>query len=393
MKKLILFLIPVLGFSQFQPSTISCQGSNWRGYHWQLCVDQVTAGNPVNICNNPAGCFRSSDWSVVGSSGGTGIFSMLTVTGSAYFGSVGTPGSITFGDSSTGTTILSSPGTANGTLNINGTPIPTSASFAPIASPTFTGIVTIPNGGVFGVPNSLTLTNATGLPNAGLLHSATTVNGQTCTLGSTCTISTGGNFNGYGMWSLNVPQYANFTWVSQGSNTYVQGTNFLSIVGAASGGLPVLQESCPSQFTSGTQDLYALILPTGNDGTSGGIELDNGTLAVTISLVNNISGTSAAYITTCTGVVTGCSSVTTKNWPNLWITPIWINIHDASGTLSFRFSLTGNGTPGISGDWISLGTSTFVTSPTKCGFWTNSGSSPSSVTALSFSFLSALTAQ
>jgi len=35
---------------------------------------------------------------------------------------------------------------------------------ANIASPTFTGTVTIPNGGVFGTPTSITLTNATGLP-------------------------------------------------------------------------------------------------------------------------------------------------------------------------------------------------------------------------------------
>ncbi len=35
---------------------------------------------------------------------------------------------------------------------------------APVASPTFTGTVTIPNGGVFGTPTSMTATNVTGLP-------------------------------------------------------------------------------------------------------------------------------------------------------------------------------------------------------------------------------------
>lgn len=35
---------------------------------------------------------------------------------------------------------------------------------APIASPTFTGVVTIPSGSVLGTPTSITLTNATGLP-------------------------------------------------------------------------------------------------------------------------------------------------------------------------------------------------------------------------------------
>jgi hypothetical protein len=37
-------------------------------------------------------------------------------------------------------------------------------NYAPIASPTFTGTVTIPNGGILGTPASATLTNATGLP-------------------------------------------------------------------------------------------------------------------------------------------------------------------------------------------------------------------------------------
>lgn len=39
---------------------------------------------------------------------------------------------------------------------------------APIASPTFTGTVTIPNGGVFGTPTSMTATNVTGLPTTAL---------------------------------------------------------------------------------------------------------------------------------------------------------------------------------------------------------------------------------
>lgn len=70
---------------------------------------------------------------------------------------------------------------------------------APLASPTFTGTVTLPNGAILGTPASGTLTNAIGLPlatgvtgllpNANLANPATTVNGQTCTLGSTCTVT------------------------------------------------------------------------------------------------------------------------------------------------------------------------------------------------------------
>lgn len=41
---------------------------------------------------------------------------------------------------------------------------------APIASPTFTGTVTVPNGAVLGTPTSVTLTNGTGLPESGVTN-------------------------------------------------------------------------------------------------------------------------------------------------------------------------------------------------------------------------------
>jgi hypothetical protein len=50
---------------------------------------------------------------------------------------------------------------------------PTDTSRAPLAGPTFTGTVTIPNGGVLGTPTSITLTNATGLPITGITDSTT----------------------------------------------------------------------------------------------------------------------------------------------------------------------------------------------------------------------------
>jgi trimeric autotransporter adhesin len=52
-----------------------------------------------------------------------------------------------------------------------------STTYAPLASPTFTGTVTIPNGAALGTPASGTLTNATGLPVSGIVSSTSTALG------------------------------------------------------------------------------------------------------------------------------------------------------------------------------------------------------------------------
>lgn len=60
--------------------------------------------------------------------------------------------------------VATATGTANG-LQDSGTLL---SSLAPLASPTFTGTVTIPNGSALGTPTTLVLTNATGLPIGGV---------------------------------------------------------------------------------------------------------------------------------------------------------------------------------------------------------------------------------
>lgn len=47
------------------------------------------------------------------------------------------------------------------------------AAKAPVASPTFTGTVTVPTGAALGTPASATLTNATGLPESGVINLTT----------------------------------------------------------------------------------------------------------------------------------------------------------------------------------------------------------------------------
>lgn len=67
---------------------------------------------------------------------------------------------------------------------------------APLASPTFTGTVTIPNGAAFGTPTSLTLTNATGLPYTALTGTPTIPTGAnpSGTIGLTANNGTSTNF-------------------------------------------------------------------------------------------------------------------------------------------------------------------------------------------------------
>lgn len=65
-------------------------------------------------------------------------------------------------DSGSGTCTSSTPTISGSTITAS---ITGHASLdAPVASPTFTGTVTIPNGGIFGTPTSMTATNVTGLP-------------------------------------------------------------------------------------------------------------------------------------------------------------------------------------------------------------------------------------
>jgi hypothetical protein len=111
--------------------------------------------------------FLAGTYNVVGDSL-TQALTGKTVNGLTINTTTGTF-ALTNGKTLTVSNSLTFSGTDASTLNIGaggtlGTNAFTSTAYAPIASPTFTGTVTIPNGGVFGTPTSMTATNVTGLP-------------------------------------------------------------------------------------------------------------------------------------------------------------------------------------------------------------------------------------
>ena len=82
-----------------------------------------------------------------------------------------------------------------GTANVNTVvgALATVAAKAPLASPTFTGTVTVPSGSALGTPASLTLTNATGLPVAGVIGAqAGPLTGDVTTSGAAATLKNTG---------------------------------------------------------------------------------------------------------------------------------------------------------------------------------------------------------
>jgi hypothetical protein len=211
----------------------------------------------------------------------------------------------------------------------------------------------------------------------------------------------GSNYNGYGMWTLTVPTATGWTWANQGSATDVFGTNFVGIAAPPASGtnLRILHEACPSGFTSGTLDLYALIMGSAyqKSGSEAGIEIDDGTKVLTVTEYLATGGLSSDLIAVdeFTSVTAYNANVTTDPGYFPWI-PIWYHVHDASGTLTIHYSFDGMGTPGTNGGWRLLGSTTTggLSAVTNCGIVVAGVTSyGASVEALSFAFVASLSNQ
>lgn len=134
---------------------------------------------------------------------------------------------------------------------------------ANIASPSFTGTVTVPNGAALGTPASLTLTNATGLPNAGLINSNVTFGSTAVALGASSTSIAG--LTSLGLTSGSTINWNSDTFLGRGSAGNIKH-------GAADAASPVAQTISVQNVVAGTSNTAGTALTiAGSQGTGTGI--------------------------------------------------------------------------------------------------------------------------
>ena len=170
--------------------------------------------------------------------------------------------------------------------------------YAPLASPTFTGVVTIPTGGVLGTPTSINISNATGLTSS-QVTTALTYTPANCTAGTTgsdCLILTGGLVP-----VANIPLATTgaFGAVKPDGSTITISGGVISAVGGGS--------SAFSSITNGTNTTATMTVGSGGTLTYSGSGVVNATelLGATWASPAAIGGTTPAAIAATTISATG----------------------------------------------------------------------------------------
>lgn len=266
---------------------------------------------------------------------------------------------------------------------------------ANIASPTFTGTVTIPSGGIFGTPTSMTATNVTGLPTTaltGALQAAqfpaltgdiTTVAGALAT-----TLKNTGTAGTYGQVTTDaqgrvtsgtvINPVANggtsFATYAVGDILYASGTGALSKlnIGGANtvlhgGTTPSYSAIVNADITNSTIDLTTKVtglLPNAN--------LANSTIS-SIALGGTLGALTATDATlTFSGSYTGATARTVGinlSTANTWLANITAPTYLASGSTAFsssgttatsNMSIYGTGALGLTNSSLLIGTASQV---------------------------------
>lgn len=258
---------------------------------------------------------------------------------------------------------------------------------ANIASPTFTGTVTIPNGGVFGTPTSMTATNVTGLPLTtgvtGILPNANTTAVSTATASTIALKDASGNTafnnviegfattaNAGGTTTLTVSSTpiqhftgtaANQTVVLPVASTLSQGFSFTISNDCTSTGIVTVQSSGANTIyaqAGGTIVTYQCILTSGTGVASWSINYGLGSTSLSANTTINLFPSGTGLVNFASGGTTGFRSRSSGsidfvvNNNNIFSTSS--NFFDFKSNTQFGWS---SGDPTTNGGDIGLGRS------------------------------------
>jgi hypothetical protein len=173
------------------------------------------------------------------------------------------------------------------------------------------------------------------------------------------------NWNGNGMWQISVPTTGAFTAFNTTNQTVKSGTHFVSVnsEAAVAGGahyISGLHQACPAAPWT-IWMLASIVQPSTATNALIGIEVDDGTKYVAMGAANPFGTSQAVTSQTFSNSTTFNSTIGSVTYA-FGPTPVWYFVSDTAGTLTVGYSIDGTTA-------YSLGTSTYLSAATNCGFF------------------------